>query len=566
MEVVTHLSRGAIPCLYSEQRHSNGRYQPVLQVFAIEEMPQRAGQPRRFTICLSDGEQWTTSMLTPRAEVCMQGLMPVALHSVVRLVEWHTEDCKDQTSVFVAQLQHLMFMDGPIGDPVRFDCQPQSHGVADTFGVGAGIAMGHGAPSRVELGRFLSTQPGGPSPASGGPAFFAINPYSVNPYMQRSALQLSNMEQGTMSFQAAVHAQQQPQWQGRCSRSRSRSRSSTGQVGHGGVGPLAHEAANESHQQVGYGEIPRPAATEPWYRRVCARAALPSHAGVSCAAQLAGQPSSSGQPQQQAAIPIMVAALTPGIERWTLIARISRKNSVRKFNHKTKKGEGQLFSISLLDQGGDETRATFFGVAVDKFYEILQEGQTYNFSGGRVKQADKRWCHCEHEIIFDEHAVITPVEGDVVRPKMVFDFKVLSSMENIPVGTMVDVAAVIIEIEPPGEVSLKVGGTKRRMNMTLIDDSGTTCLLTLWGEQIDKAWTAGEVVLLKSLKIGDFGGRSLSASFGTIFVIGEDAMSEGYPRAQELASWFAAEGIGTRDWTMACGGKEVASPCRALPR
>mmetsp|Transcript_45999 Transcript_45999/g.80835 ORF Transcript_45999/g.80835 Transcript_45999/m.80835 type:complete len:792 (-) Transcript_45999:116-2491(-) len=555
--MATQLSRGAIPLLYSEQRHSDGRYQPILQVFAIEEMPQRAGQPRLFMICLSDGEQWTTSMLTPRAEVCMQGPTPVALHSVVRLVEWTTEDRRDQTLVFVRELQHLQLGNAPIGDPVRFDPQPQPDGAADALAAGMAPGIRQSARSDAELGRFLTTQPGAPAPASGAPAAFASNPYSANPYAQQS----------TMSFQAAPHAQQQLQQPG-----------SMGQAGVGAAGPTARAAPNEPLQQVGYGGVPRAAATAPWHHQAPAPAAPPSEPPASRAPQpTASYPSWSGlnglggSMQQQAATPyrspatgrpldrrpsgssmgapappITVAGLSPYNQRWTLTARIMRKNTIRKFNYKAKEGEGQLFSISLLDREGGETRGTFFGSAVDNFYEMLQEGQTYNFSGGRVKQADKRWCQCEHEITFDENTVITPVEATADRPKMVFDFKKLDCLESVQVGTSVDVAAVVIEVDPPSEVNLKAGGTKLRMNVTLMDDSATTCRLTLWGEQTEKAWREGEVVLLKGLKVGDFGGRSLSAGFGTVFAVGRDAMAEGHPRAQELASWFAEQGSGAR--------------------
>lgn len=39
------------------------------------------------------------------------------------------------------------------------------------------------------------------------------------------------------------------------------------------------------------------------------------------------------------------------------------------------RGEGNLFSIDLLDEDGSEIRGTFFKADADKWHESLQEGQ-----------------------------------------------------------------------------------------------------------------------------------------------------------------------------------------------
>lgn len=61
------------------------------------------------------------------------------------------------------------------------------------------------------------------------------------------------------------------------------------------------------------------------------------------------------------------------------------------------RGEGQLFSIDLLDEDGSEIRGTFFKADAEKWINVLTEGQVYSFNGGRVKvrfagrRAERGW-------------------------------------------------------------------------------------------------------------------------------------------------------------------------------
>jgi replication factor A1 len=70
--------------------------------------------------------------------------------------------------------------------------------------------------------------------------------------------------------------------------------------------------------------------------------------------------------------------------RWTLKARVTQKSERRRWSNA--KGEGQLFSVNLLDETG-EIKATAFGAAVDELYDRLEEGRvrkteriTYEYS------------------------------------------------------------------------------------------------------------------------------------------------------------------------------------------
>lgn len=63
--------------------------------------------------------------------------------------------------------------------------------------------------------------------------------------------------------------------------------------------------------------------------------------------------------------------------------RVTKKSDMRTWSNA--RGEGNLFSIDLLDEDGSEIKGTFFKQDADKWIEVLQEGQVYSFCGGRVK-------------------------------------------------------------------------------------------------------------------------------------------------------------------------------------
>jgi len=227
--------------------------------------------------------------------------------------------------------------------------------------------------------------------------------------------------------------------------------------------------------------------------------------------------------------------------RWRLVARVTKKTTKRTFKYKQKEGEGQMFSIDLVDCKGKETRCTFFGQAVDNFFDVLEERRMYSFSGGKPKKGDRRFCKFDHEITFDEHARISPVDDDHGVPQMVYDFKPISSLPQQESGSIVDIAAVVAEAEPPREQTLKAGGSKQRQDVTLIDDSGASCRLTLWGDFCESAWQAGSVVLIKGARVSDYGGRSLNTINGTACALDAQA-SASSDRAIALSEWYRTHG------------------------
>lgn len=231
-----------------------------------------------------------------------------------------------------------------------------------------------------------------------------------------------------------------------------------------------------------------------------------------------------------------LSELTPYSRRWKVKARVTEKSDIRKFRN----GEGQLFSIEISD-GTGSLRGALFGQAVDKFFNLLREKGVYTFTGGQVKRANKAFNpNADFEITFSEQSEIVEVPDDGAIPAQLvqYNFKSLVSLENEANGSIVDVAVVVAELKETIEVNLKVGGTKPKRDVILVDDSGASVGMTLWGNSILQTdGMRGRVVFIKGAKVSDFGGRSLSNLSQTRL----DFEAAG-PRGDELRAWYQAHG------------------------
>ena len=212
--------------------------------------------------------------------------------------------------------------------------------------------------------------------------------------------------------------------------------------------------------------------------------------------------------------------------RWTIRARITTKSDVRTWSNA--RGEGSLFSAELLDQSGVDIKAAFFKEAVDKFYNMLEEGKVYTFSGGRIKVANMQFNNCKSnfEISFDQNAEIhlDNDAGDIQH--QTYDFvPSIAALEQVEANKTVDVLAIVKSVgEPTTLVSKKSGKELTKADLVLVDDSGVEINMAVWGDKANTAprdFAGNPIVAFKKARVSDFGGKSLSLS-GAAVVRPED--------------------------------------------
>jgi len=247
-----------------------------------------------------------------------------------------------------------------------------------------------------------------------------------------------------------------------------------------------------------------------------------------------------------------IKGLNPYQNKWTIKARVTKKGDVRTWSNA--RGEGKLFSADLIDKDGTEIRCTFFKEAVDKFYDLLQQGSVYTFSGGRLKIANKRFTSIpnDYEITFNTDSTILPAGEDTTIKVQTFAFTKLNDVESKEVGALIDVVGVVTVDNGLSSVTSKK--TQREIpkrDLQIVDETGTGIRVTLWGDEAkDERFTPDQTVLaVKAAKIGDFSGRSLSVGFASTMMVNPDI-----PEAKTVRQWYNAGGKSQAVTNLSSGG------------
>ena len=220
-------------------------------------------------------------------------------------------------------------------------------------------------------------------------------------------------------------------------------------------------------------------------------------------------------------VPVM--QINPYANRWKIKGRVTNIANIRTWSNS--KGDGKLFSFSIMDKNGDDIRGTFFNEGVDRFHpdqggpDALRKGSVYTFQGGRVKVANAKWndCKSEYEISFNANAEINECQDDGGVQRISYVRTTIARLEQLQADSRVDIVAVVQEAGPCTDFTSKKGKDLTKRELTLADDSGASVRCTLWGglaRTPDETFEGNPVVLITRCKVGEFGGRSLSSAFG----------------------------------------------------
>lgn len=234
-----------------------------------------------------------------------------------------------------------------------------------------------------------------------------------------------------------------------------------------------------------------------------------------------------------------IEGLSPFSHKWTIKARVTSKSEIKTWHKAT--GEGKLFSVNLLDESG-EIKATGFNDQCDAFYELLQEGSVYYISTPcRVNLAKKQFSNLpnDYELAFERDTLIEKAEDQTNVPQVRFNFSTIQELQSVEKDNTVDIIGVLKEIGETSEiVSKKTGAPYSKRDLTMVDDTGYSVRVTIWGKTASSFDAQPEsVVAFKGTKVSDFNGKSLSLlSSGTISV------DPDIPDAHRLKGWYDSAG------------------------
>ena len=118
------------------------------------------------------------------------------------------------------------------------------------------------------------------------------------------------------------------------------------------------------------------------------------------------------------------------MNKWTIKARVIQKSPIKTWINS--RGEGRLFSMSLVDETG-EIRATAFNNECDENYEKIEVGKVFYISNGSLKPANELYnaCNNDYEMTLEKSTVITPCmdETEASVPNFRFNFQEIGSLK-----------------------------------------------------------------------------------------------------------------------------------------
>src|SRR3978361_118247 len=124
-------------------------------------------------------------------------------------------------------------------------------------------------------------------------------------------------------------------------------------------------------------------------------------------------------------------------------------------------------------------------------------------------------------------------------PQIRYNFTNIGDLQSVEKDTTIDTIGVLREV---AEVSQIVSKTTSKpydkREITLVDDTGFSVRLTIWGNTATSFDAQPESILaFKGVKVSDFGGRSLSLLSSATMTVDPDI-----DEAHKLKGWYDAQG------------------------
>ncbi|XP_064861004.1 replication protein A 70 kDa DNA-binding subunit-like isoform X1 [Oncorhynchus nerka] len=248
-------------------------------------------------------------------------------------------------------------------------------------------------------------------------------------------------------------------------------------------------------------------------------------------------PAGRGDSRKKTLIVVPIACLSPYQTKWTIRARVTKKNNILPWSNLRR--EGKLFSFEIVDESG-EIGVTAFDKEVDKFFSLLETGKMYYISQGKLKEANKKYNTLKnnYEMILLSETSIVPCEDDQDLPMVECDFILIAQLEHMEKDDIIDVIGVCRSVDDLSSFTAKTGRQQYKRDIHLVDTSGKAVAVTLWGEQAEMFdGSVQPIVAVKRARLSDFGGQSVSAIFSSAVMVNPEI-----PEAHRLRRWYDQEG------------------------
>ncbi|KAL8540935.1 hypothetical protein ACS0TY_002266 [Phlomoides rotata] len=178
-----------------------------------------------------------------------------------------------------------------------------------------------------------------------------------------------------------------------------------------------------------------------------------------------------------------IAELFPYEDGWTIKVRVARKTSRETYLKEDRKTE--TVKLILQDQEGSMVQATLFNEQINKFYEMLESGKCYLISKGNIRHVNKKFDNVNDKIEISFTDATKVEESLECFPlKLTKPFVPFNEVENKSTGqSLIDILGLVVKVRQSFPVPLKsIAKTTRKREVTLLDLTGDTIKLDLWGD------------------------------------------------------------------------------------
>jgi len=257
--------------------------------------------------------------------------------------------------------------------------------------------------------------------------------------------------------------------------------------------------------------------------------------------------------------PQPIHTLNPYVQNWCIKARVTKKGDIRHWskpsnnNNNNNNGggtKGKLFSVDLVDESDSEIRATMFNGAVDKLFDMFQEGKVYIISKGSLRPSNKSFSSIKNtqELMLDESSTVIPVDDDRNIPIFHYALTPISELGNVEDNAVIDIIGMVIEVKDIHEFVSKTSQKNLKKRSVILCDfkqqqesasERYQVELTFWGDLAEKvSLDVPSVALFKGVKKGSYlGGVNLNSLNSTVILSDPQI-----PEALRLKELYARSG------------------------
>nr|PVC51837.1 hypothetical protein MACL_00001253 [Theileria orientalis] len=234
--------------------------------------------------------------------------------------------------------------------------------------------------------------------------------------------------------------------------------------------------------------------------------------------------------------------ITTYINNWTILGKVVDKSKLRSI-----KGDNSLFHIDIVDKNGDTIRAKFWGVAANKWNEILQKGSVYTFSKGTVNLSNKKFNTLPHkyEITFNTDSLIEPSdEVNEINVERNYDFVSLRDIKSTSRDPpfVVDLLCFAKSLTPISVTNTKYNKETKRRSLFVVDDTSYELEVTVWGDMTESSIfdnILDKPVIISQVTIKEWnGGRIGHTGYSSDIKLASANSVRNKDRLATLESWY----------------------------